>query len=618
MAVRLARNDMRFRITIILMIALGGLTAVATGTVLVISASASIKNTLELTRQRAELTISALERAVADHLQPGPDLIAGISSRVADGSLDLTDNRRLTDVLGGSLAPAPQLGGIVLWRKNDSGVSVYRTETGAIGVTENPEADVPQFSAFMSGLATSKDMVWAPPYHLNNETYITIGSRLANKGDVVGSVATGISLEALSRFVSKLNQNGLTAFVLYGDDHVLAHPAMLDESREKLLSAERPMLSVTEIGDPVLAGFSQAEKVKLRGWEDLDIRETGQRESGDLILSRTSNAYGAVPWRIGIHVPVEAVSEQIRRLIGSIAISIGMLVVSLAAALLLARRIARPMRAVASAAGKIERLELDTIRPLRGSMIREIDDQAVSFNRMIQGLKWFQAYVPHQLVRRLMTVTGGPVTDAREAELTVMFADIVGFTPLSESLPPARVAALLNDHFEMLGACIEAEDGTLDKYIGDAVMAFWGAPEPIQDHAARACRTALAMASALAAREHEVQGEKFRLKIALHTGPLIVGNIGGRTRMNYTVIGDTVNVCARIEALASDYIGDEAVTILVSGDVVQAAGAGFRFEPLGDVTVKGREQSVAIWRLVGEAGPAAVHAETAKAGSGTA
>jgi class 3 adenylate cyclase len=79
-----------------------------------------------------------------------------------------------------------------------------------------------------------------------------------------------------------------------------------------------------------------------------------------------------------------------------------------------------------------------------------------------------------------------------------------------------------------------------------------------------------------------------------------------------------VNVCARIEALASDYIGDEAVTILVSGDVVQAAGAGFRFEPLGDVTVKGREQSVAIWRLVGEAGPAAVHAETAKAGSGTA
>ena len=618
MAVRDVFNDMRFRITIILMIALGGLTAIATGTVLVISASASIKNTLELTRQRAELTISAVERAVADHLQPGPDLIAGISGRVADGSLDLAESQRLTDVLGGTLASAPQLGGIVLWRKDDSGVSVYRDETGGIGVTENPEADVPQFSTFMSGLATAEDMVWAPPYHLNNETFITIGSRLAIRGEVVGSIATGISLEALSRFVGRLNQNGLTAFVLYGDDRVLAHPAMLDESREQLLSVEKPMLSVSEIDDAVLAGFAAAEQVKLRGWGDLDIRETGQRESGDLILSRTSSGYGAVPWRIGIHVPVEAVSEQIKRLIGSIVISIGMLVVSLAAALLLARRIARPMRAVAAAAGKIERLELDTIPPLKGSMIREIDDQAVSFNRMIQGLKWFQAYVPHQLVRRLMNVTGGPVTDAREAELTVMFADVVGFTPLSESMPPTRVAAMLNDHFEMLGACIEAEDGTLDKYIGDAVMAFWGAPEPIKDHAARACRTALAMARALEAKHDGAPGEKFRLKIALHSGPLIVGNIGGRTRMNYTVIGDTVNVCARIEALASGYIGDAAVTILVSGDVVQAAGAGFRFEPLGDVTVKGREQSVAIWRLVGEAGPAATRAEAAASASGIA
>ena len=197
-------------------------------------------------------------------------------------------------------------------------------------------------------------------------------------------------------------------------------------------------------------------------------------------------------------------------------------------------------------------------------------------------------------------MTGGPVTDAREAELTVMFADIVGFTPLSESMPPSQVATLLNDHFEMLNSCIEAEDGTLDKYIGDAVMAFWGAPEPITDHAARACRTALAMARAIENKQSADGRPPLRLKIALHTGPLIVGNIGGRTRMNYTVIGDTVNVCARIEALASDYLDDRRVTILASGEVVEAAGDGFRFESLGDVAVKGRAKGVAICRLVGE------------------
>ena len=579
---------------------MGGLTAIAAGTILFVSASASIKNTLELTRQRAELTISLVERGVNEHLMPGRNLVDGISRLVADGGLDIANSQRLEDVLSGTLEPAPQLGGIVLWRKDNSGVSVYRKEDGTIGVTENPEKDVPQFDTFMSGLAGAKDMVWAAPYHLNNETFITIGSRLTRDGEPVGSIATGISLEALSRFVGKLNQNNLTAFVLYGDDKVLAHPAMLDEKYEHLLSTDKAMLTVSEIDDPVLAGFSTARAVKLPGWEGLDIREFGEGNAGDLILSRVSNDYGDVPWRIGVHVPVEAVSEQIRRLIGSIGISLGMLVLSLAAALLLARRIARPMRAVAAAAGSIERMELDSIEPLKGSMIREIDEQAQSFNRMVQGLRWFQAYVPHQLVRRLMSVTAGPDTDARETELTVMFTDIVGFTALSENMPPAEVAAMLNNHFGIINNCIEAENGTLDKYIGDAVMAFWGAPEAIDDHAARACRAALAMAKAIEARHAQGAKPPLRLKIALHTGPLIVGSIGAKTRMNYTVIGDTVNVCSRLELVASDFIGDAPVVILVSGEVVSAVGDAFLFESLGEATVKGRARPVAIWRLTGE------------------
>ena len=95
---------------------------------------------------------------------------------------------------------------------------------------------------------------------------------------------------------------------------------------------------------------------------------------------------------------------------------------------------------------------------------------------MVHGLRWFRTYVPHQLVRRLMSAAEDSDTDIREAELTVMFADISGFTPLSENRPPADVAAMLNRHFEMLTRCIEAEGGTVDKFIGDAAMAFWGAP----------------------------------------------------------------------------------------------------------------------------------------------
>ena len=105
--------------------------------------------------------------------------------------------------------------------------------------------------------------MWAAPYHLDNETFITIGSRLTQGGEAVGSIATGISLGGLVTLRRRARGAGLTVFVLYGDDRVLAHPAMLDGAHEKLLSIDKPMLSVGEIGDPVLAGFSDADVIRL-------------------------------------------------------------------------------------------------------------------------------------------------------------------------------------------------------------------------------------------------------------------------------------------------------------------------------------------------------------------
>jgi adenylate cyclase len=279
-----------------------------------------------------------------------------------------------------------------------------------------------------------------------------------------------------------------------------------------------------------------------------------------------------------------------------------MLVVSVAASLFLARRMARPITALSAAAEKIERLELDSIEPLQGSVIRELDEQARSFNRMVQGLRWFQAYVPRRLVQRLMDEEGRPSLDVRTADLTVMFTDVVGFTSLSEALPAEKIVSLLNEHFEIINGIIEAEDGTLDKFIGDAAMAFWGAPDPMPDHATRACRAALAIADAVTVFAEQSEGPPLRIKIGLHSGPLIVGNIGAPTRMNYTVIGDTVNVCARLETLAGGHIEDRVATVLVSDNVVEAVGNEFEFEPIGDHKVKGRDQPVSVWRLVGATG----------------
>lgn len=595
---------MRFRITIILMLAIGGLTGVAVGTVLFVSASASIRNTLELMGARAQLTVSIVEQGVSDHVSPARDLIADISMRIAQSSLDINDSDAVAATLAGTLAAAPQLGGAVLWRPDLTGIWASRAANGQIFLDPDTEPDSPEVEDFIAEVAEAGGIRWGEPFYLDGEAYITIAGAIDRNGTFGGVLAAGVSLTELSRFVRDLAQEDMTAFVLYGDDMVLAHPAMLDADLAARRSLEKPLLSVDEIGDPPLALFRELEVADLPSRTEFELRETGERRSSEIIISVPSRAFGAVPWHIGVHTPVEAVDQQFRRLAGSITISIGLCILAVGAALFLARRIARPIRAVSAAAQMIEHLDLDAIDPLPPSRIRELDEQARSFNRMVQGLKWFRTYVPQQLVTRLMEAHEGPATSVREAELTVMFTDIVGFTSLSEHMPPADVAEMLNRHFEMLNACIEQEEGTLDKFIGDATMAFWGAPEPVPDHAARACRAALAVMKAAEARGGEAEGAEtphIRVKIALHTGPLIVGNIGAQARMNYTVIGDTVNVCSRVESLCGDFDDGRPAIILVSGDVVRAAGDAFAFEPLGERSVKGRAQPVEIWRLVGEA-----------------
>jgi class 3 adenylate cyclase len=184
--------------------------------------------------------------------------------------------------------------------------------------------------------------------------------------------------------------------------------------------------------------------------------------------------------------------------------------------------------------------------------------------------------------------------------ITVMFTDLAGFTTLSETLPARETAALLNQHFGILGRAVEAEDGTIDKYIGDALMAFWGAPEEQPDGADRACRAARAIAAEVAAdnqRRRDAGHPALRVRIGIHSGAALVGDIGFPGRINYTAVGDTVNTCQRLESLARDFENGAAVTILVSGDTADQLGAGFRLTPCGSRAVKGRGATVEVYRL---------------------
>ena len=203
---------------------------------------------------------------------------------------------------------------------------------------------------------------------------------------------------------------------------------------------------------------------------------------------------------------------------------------------------------------------------------------------MIGGLRYFETYVPHKLVHRLIEQGNDAHVESDERELTVMFTDIVGFTSMCEGMNASEVADFINDHLTILAECVEAEGGTIDKYIGDALMAFWGAPEKMENSAIGACRAAKCMVSAIKEdNKRRVAAGKspIGLRIGIHTGPLVVGNIGAPSRINYTVVGDTVNTTQRLESLGKKVDPDAEVIVLLSAATKSLLPDDFKMKPVG-------------------------------------
>lgn len=203
------------------------------------------------------------------------------------------------------------------------------------------------------------------------------------------------------------------------------------------------------------------------------------------------------------------------------------------------------------------------------------------------------AVVEEVIDRRVDLALGG-----KRQSVTILFSDVRGFTGLSERIPPETLVELLNQHFTAAGEIVLKHGGTLDKFIGDAVMAFWGAPAPREGHALLAVRAALEMQAAareLDARLQERLGERFQVGIGINTGDAVVGHIGSPKRLGYTVMGDPVNLAARVEAMTRE----QQAEILMTQFTYELVKFYVEAEPLGLVPVRGRKDPVAIYRALG-------------------
>lgn len=216
----------------------------------------------------------------------------------------------------------------------------------------------------------------------------------------------------------------------------------------------------------------------------------------------------------------------------------------------------------------------------------------------------FGQYLSPAVIERLTKNPHGLALGGEKKVLTVLFADIRGFTSISEALEPEVLASVLNTFMNRLTQEVLDQQGVLDKYMGDAIMAFFGAPVDQPDHAARACRAALGMMAqveGLKPRWQKMGVPALDLGVGLNTGPMVVGNMGSDLRFDYTVIGDSVNLGSRLEGQTKDY----GVPIVVSQGTRAAADGAFHFRALDLIRVKGKKEPVAIHQLIGPAEQAA-------------
>jgi adenylate cyclase len=213
----------------------------------------------------------------------------------------------------------------------------------------------------------------------------------------------------------------------------------------------------------------------------------------------------------------------------------------------------------------------------------------------------FASFVPVGLVKQLIASDQKLELGGHSRFLTIFFSDLEAFSALSEEVPTQELMVRVSAYFEIVTKAVNDQAGTIDKFIGDGVMAFWGAPALLEDHAWRACLAALQIERGMDVLNQRWQSEELKplkIRIGIHSDAVLVGNVGSIERMGYTVVGDGVNIAARLENINKEF----GTRICISQSVFKEAGERLCVRPIDDVTVRGRRAKIPVYELMGAFG----------------
>jgi adenylate cyclase len=419
---------------------------------------------------------------------------------------------------------------------------------------------------------------------------------ILHDGTFIGCAGASITLDVLSRFLATHRASPHSTTII------------ADPTDGKVIAASDRKKSVRVVGGRI-------EVARLDNVDDEDAREAFRlqrqtKENNFLFRSRgdgqeLSASFAGFPvsfgrrWEAIILTPtndfigeLKATNRQILLIIVALSVAELLLIY------LLSRRLSRPIESISRDLKSVETLSFD--QPASPpSRVREIAQLQSAAALLRNSLQSFCSFAPVDVVRALIK-SGIPLAlGVERRSLTILFADLENFSTHAEQSAPDALLDQMSVYFEKVSRAISDENGTVDKFIGDGVMAFWGAPAASSDHALRACAGALRAVRRME-RVNESWGREgkptFRIRIGLNSAEVLVGNIGASDRFSYTAIGDGVNVAARLEGMNKTF----GTAICLSDSVFNAVASEIILaRPLRQVQVKGRKQEFMIYELIG-------------------
>jgi len=607
-----------------ILIAFAGLLVITVCTIVLYMYQQNSKTMLELSNSLIDQVTNAVLNQTTNHLIPAASIAQKSTENPALKTLTLVDNVDLEQYGMQILNLYPQLAGFFVGNEQGDFIFTKRFPDGSIGTqvidrsltppvrtwTYRDEAGVvtdvdittdftydPRERPWYIGSAESNQQYWTDIYifFTDQKPGITAAYPIIDEqAGLRGVIGVDVALDELSEFLQTqvVGQTGVT-FIVSAEGNVIAYPGISVATPDG--ESFRP-LHISELDDPwVTAAYSEHQQKQQARFT---FSYAGQRYMAS--FTPFPETFGK-NWEIGVVVSEDDFIGGLQRTNqNSLLIAFVILSGAVILAIFMSRSISQPIVLLTEETKKIKDFQLDSNLKIN-SHIHEVQLLGDSIVSMRQSLKTFKKYVPAELVYQV--IRSGEVAElgGHQKELTIFFSDVAEFTAISEGMVPEDLMRQLSNYLGSLATIIRQTDGTVDKYMGDGLMAFWGAPLANPNHAYNACLAALQCQIKVIQLNQQWQKDGkpiFITRIGLHTGETLVGNMGSTERMNYTVLGDSVNLASRLEPINKIYGTD----IIVSAATYHKVVDRFYFRPLDIVTVKGKQRGVLLYELLGEIG----------------